>query len=255
MDIMTRSKPAILGLAFDDITLEDVVAQLLGRDPQAPFGYVVTPNADHFTRLLRVPDFLPLYRGAMLCLFDSQFLRHVCGWLGLAQPYVVTGSSLTTALLDRLNGQRVTVIGLEDPHFRLLQRRYPGIDFSHHCPPMGLLENFVAFDQACDFVCEAKAPFNFIALGSPLQELMAHAIGAKAGAVGVGLCIGAALQFAAGAAKRAPVWMQRAGLEWLHRLATDPVRLAPRYLRDNPMVLAALAGEAIRQTRRRSRPG
>ena len=63
------------------------------------------------------------------------------------------------------------------------------------------------------------AAFTLIALGSPIQEMLAYAIWLQPGSTGCGLCIGAALEFLSGAKRRAPVWMQRAGMEWIFRLA------------------------------------
>ena len=57
--------------------------------------------------------------------------------------------------------------------------------------------------------------------------------------------IGASLEFVAGAQPRAPVWMQRAGLEWAHRLLRDPRRLARRYLMDSPSILPMLLRERL----------
>jgi hypothetical protein len=48
----------------------------------------------------------------------------------------------------------------------------------------------------------------------------------------VAMCVGAAIDFLAGNKRRAPVWMQQWGLEWLHRVASEPRRLLGRYLRD-----------------------
>jgi N-acetylglucosaminyldiphosphoundecaprenol N-acetyl-beta-D-mannosaminyltransferase len=48
----------------------------------------------------------------------------------------------------------------------------------------------------------------------------------------VTLCIGATIDFLAGEKRRAPLWMRRVGLEWLHRVASEPRRLARRYARD-----------------------
>jgi exopolysaccharide biosynthesis WecB/TagA/CpsF family protein len=67
-----------------------------------------------------------------------------------------------------------------------------------------------------------------VALGAPKQELLADALFAHCPSVGF-LCIGAALNFIAGHARRAPSWMRRSGLEWLWRLAAEPHRLAARY--------------------------
>jgi exopolysaccharide biosynthesis WecB/TagA/CpsF family protein len=68
-----------------------------------------------------------------------------------------------------------------------------------------------------------------VALGAPKQELLADALSAHCPSVGF-LCIGAALDFVAGDARRAPLWMRRSGLEWLWRLALEPRRLAARYV-------------------------
>jgi exopolysaccharide biosynthesis WecB/TagA/CpsF family protein len=113
---------------------------------------------------------------------------------------------------------------------------------------MGLLQNNNAFAAALDFGTTQRAQFIFIALGSPLQELLADAITRQPGATGVGLCIGAALEFCVGRTNRAPLWMQNAGLEWLHRLVRNPVRLGRRYLIRDPPVIMALLWAAWRRT-------
>jgi N-acetylglucosaminyldiphosphoundecaprenol N-acetyl-beta-D-mannosaminyltransferase len=251
MDTMISERIELLGLEFDDMDVDTVVAQLLARPPDAPFGYVVTPNADHFARLRRIPNLAVVYQAAMLCLLDSQLIGHVARLLRLARPRVVTGAALTTKLLERLDGQRVAVIGLRRAEMVFLRIRYPAIEFIHHSPPMGLLQDPVAFRRARDFGAAAGTQFIFIALGSPVQELLAYAIVARRSATGIGLCIGAALQFRAGFVRRAPVWMQRAGLEWLHRFAQEPGRLATRYLWYDPRVLFALANAAWRPRRRK----
>ena len=53
---------------------------------------------------------------------------------------------------------------------------------------------------------------------------------------GIGLCVGASLDFLGGKAERAPKWMQQARLEWLHRLAQEPKRMWKRYLVDGPKI-------------------
>jgi exopolysaccharide biosynthesis WecB/TagA/CpsF family protein len=73
--------------------------------------------------------------------------------------------------------------------------------------------------------------------------MLAAAIAATGQARGVGLCIGASLAFLSGTTQRAPMWMQRWGLEWLHRVASDPRRLAWRYLVQDPAVFGLLFRE------------
>jgi len=247
MDALNTRTVRLLGLDFNNSGLQQTVARILARPRGARFAYVVTPNADHFDRIWRIPGLAKVYQSAMLCLLDSQLIGHCADFLGLDPPPVVTGADLTEALLPRLDGMRVVIIGMSPEAFAALEARYPGISFLHHAPPMDLLHNIPSFHEARDFVRAAHAPFTFIALGSPVQELLAYAIAARRDAVGVGLCIGAALEFCAGAKTRAPSWMRRRGLEWLHRLSCEPYRLAGRYLLADPKVLLALLLASIRQ--------
>ncbi len=233
-----------LGLSFSELSLKQTCDALLARPAGAAFAYVVTPNADHLERLRRNPALRPAYESALLRLFDSRFLAHCARALGEEAPPVVTGADLTAALLPVLVGDRVAVVGMQDAAFAALRARFPGIHFIHHNPPMGLLNQPEAFAGAVQFVARVQARFVFFSLGSPVQELLAQEVMRQGRAVGLGLCIGAAMEFAAGTRRRAPGWLRRAGLEWLHRLSQEPRRLGPRYLLRAPRVLVLLLAEA-----------
>jgi exopolysaccharide biosynthesis WecB/TagA/CpsF family protein len=73
-------------------------------------------------------------------------------------------------------------------------------------------------------------------VGSPQQELVARALQERGRARGLALCVGASLDFIGGIEQRAPLWMQRASLEWLYRLLQNPRRLAGRYLVRGPRI-------------------
>lgn len=251
---MDALKPRIrlLDLDLNNFSRDEVVGQVLARGGAKPFSYVVTPNADHFARLMRIPRLRIVYASAMLCLLDSRVIRHWARALGIPVPGVVTGVDLTQALLPCLAGRRVAVIGMADAAYLALTQRYPGTEFLHHRPPMGVLHNLPAFYAARDFAGRSEADFTFIALGSPVQELLAYSIARRGEATGVALCIGAGLEFAAGTAKRAPQWMQNSGLEWAHRLGQNPRRLAGRYLLDDPVVLFALCARALERYQKES---
>ncbi|MDE8345102.1 MAG: WecB/TagA/CpsF family glycosyltransferase [Acidocella sp.] len=250
MDSLIPAKVILLGTAFNDIDVGSAAARLLAWPDDARFGYVVTPNADHFDRLARIPALRMLYNTAALCVLDSKLISLLAGFGGLARPAVVTGTELCLALLPRLGGVRVAVIGMQGPAMAALRARYPSVDFTHHNPPMGLLHNDTAFFAARDFALASGARFTFIALGSPVQELLAYALSGDPRMRGVGLCIGAALDFCAGTMRRAPLWMRQNGLEWLHRLAQDPWRLGGRYLISDPRVIIRLGFTAFRQKAR-----
>jgi exopolysaccharide biosynthesis WecB/TagA/CpsF family protein len=236
----------LLGLRFASLTLPDVLATLAARPGDAPFAYVVTPNADHLVRLSKTPTLAPLYADAGLTLLDSRVVAKLGRALGLAPPPVVTGSDLTAALFASVlrPDDRIAVIGSRPEAVATLAARHGLTDIVHHDPPMGFDRDEAAFVAAVEAVRAARARFVFLAVGSPRQEKLAHAVRAAGDATGIGLCIGASLDFLTGAQARAPVWMQRAGIEWLHRLASDPGRLARRYLVDDLPILRLLIAEA-----------
>lgn len=237
----------LLGLDIADLSLEEAARLIERRPAEAPFGYVVTPNADHFARLARDPALAGIYQAALVRLLDSRVIAGVARLAGLAAPPVVTGSDLTARLLVAIpGGERMTIVGLRAKHVDVLRARYGLAAPAHHDPPVGFERDPEAFGAAVRFVHDNPARLVFLAVGSPRQERLAAAIQATGAAVGTGLCIGASLAFLAGAARRAPGWMQRARLEWLHRLAADPRRLARRYLLDDPPVLAMLLREGWR---------
>ncbi len=238
-------------VVFDRMGLAEVLAWLLGRDPASPFDYVVTPNVDHLGRLRAQPDLVGCYQAAALRLLDSRVLWRLARLCRLDPPPVVTGADLVASLLPALGsrGARVTLIGLEPDHAAMLFARFPRIIFHHHAPARNFEHDPAAFARVRDFVRDHSADCVLFAIGSPRQEMLAHAVKAQGQASGLGLCVGAAPLFVIGALYRAPRWMRIAGLEWLWRLAQEPRRLARRYLIDGPPAIASVLEAAFRERR------
>jgi N-acetylglucosaminyldiphosphoundecaprenol N-acetyl-beta-D-mannosaminyltransferase len=238
---MPIRRSEFLGLGFDPLSTDQVLARLEQSASHAPYGYVVTPNVDHVVRLHEDEDagrqLRPIYKNADLCLCDSKVL-HVLGRVrGVGLP-VVPGSELTALIFERVvrDGDRIAIVGGDAALLRALRARYRGVDFVQHCPPMGLRRNAVARRVAAEFIAGSKARFTFIAVGSPQQEMIAAEVKTIGGASGTALCIGAGLDFLTGRQKRAPRLAQRLGLEWAHRLVSDPRRMWRRYLLEGPRV-------------------
>ena len=121
-----------------------------------------------------------------------------------------------------------------------LTQRYPGLVVAgHRSPPFRpLTDEEDAVDVGA--INAARPDFVWIGLGMPKQEKwMAAHVGRIEAAALIG--VGAAFDFHAGAKPRAPLWMQRCGLEWLFRLGSEPRRLAGRYLIDNTIFLTYAA--------------
>ena len=241
-----------LGLDLQDIGVAEAVRRIAARPAQAPFAYVVTPNADHFARLIRDPNLRPLYEHAWLRLLDSRFLNRFAAAVGVAAPSAAPGSDVTAMLLrDGIApDDYVTVVGLRPEWLPALRSNTGLRRIAHQDPPMGFEHDPVAFQATVDFVLRNPARYVFLAVGSPRQEKLAAAIAATGQATGIGLCIGASLEFVAGTRWRAPKFLRDAGLEWLARLVTEPHRLGRRYLVDCPVVLAHLRKARSTITRR-----
>jgi N-acetylglucosaminyldiphosphoundecaprenol N-acetyl-beta-D-mannosaminyltransferase len=118
-----------------------------------------------------------------------------------------------------------------------LRRRHDGLIVAgYRSPPFRPL---TPAEQADDIAAinETRPDFVWVGLGMPKQERwMVEHLG-KIDATAL-LGVGAAFDFHAGTKPRAPIWMQRSGLEWLFRLMTEPRRLAHRYVIDNALFVA-----------------
>ena len=227
-----------LNSAFDRIGFETALRRVAERPASKPFAFVVTPNVDHLVRLRRDKVLAPLYAQAWLTVCDSRALELIAAFSGEALD-VTPGSDLTEALFERVihPDEPVTVIGGNAQVVEAVTRRYGLKRVSWHEPPMGLRHKPEAIADCARFVAEHPARFVLLCVGSPQQEMIAEACLERGDCTGVGLCVGASLDFLSGKARRAPVWMRRARLEWLHRLMEQPARLWRRYLVDGPKIL------------------
>ena len=230
-----------LGLSFLDAEATGVADRLAGWPQDAPFAYLVTPNADHFVRLRRLPHLSALYQRAEWRSLDSRAVAHGARILGLRVPPVATGADILAIILDRhlRAGDRVTIVGLDPGGVAAMRLRLPMVEVAHHQPPPRLLQDAGAFADAVCFAVAHPARFTVLAIGSPVQEQLAAAIQAMGG-TGAGLCVGAALDFWTGRTPRAPSWLRQLGLEWLFRLWREPRRLGRRYLVDDLAILPVL---------------
>lgn len=221
------------------------VAADFGRDR---FGFVVTPNVDHVIRFRDEPSFRALYADAAYVLLDSRFLSYVFRIVKGIRIRVCPGSDLTARLFERViaSTDKIVLIGGSDAQAASLVERYGLSDLHHYNPPMGFVRNPEQLEHCLRYV-ETCSPFRFcfLAVGSPQQEVLAERLKARGIARGLAFCVGASINFLTGVERRAPLWMQHIGMEWLYRLANDPTRLARRYLIRGPRVFAIVPSTEI----------
>ena len=229
-------------LDIDDYDLEGAL-QLVATFGTDRYGYIVTPNVDHIIRHHQDSHFRVLYAQAAYVLLDSRFLAHTMGLVKRQMLRVCLGSDLTTAMFDSIIKpvDVAVLVGGTPEQAQILQQRY-GLTRLHHIdPPMNFIHDPLAV-EACLREIESASPFRFcfLAIGSPQQEIIAQKLKERGIARGLALCVGAAINFLTGIERRAPLWMQQAGLEWLYRLSRNPRRLWKRYLIRGPKIFLLL---------------
>lgn len=232
-----------LDLQFSGMDLDTAVDAVAVRASlDLPFAYVATPNVDHVVGVANEPARRALYDRAWLLLNDSRILEALAKRAELTLP-VATGADLAERLFDEVidRHEPVTIIGGDRQQIEALKGRYGLTDVRWHKAPMGLRNKPEAIVRAAAYAAQQKSRFTFICVGAPQQELIAYAMTQHGETRGVGLCVGAALDFLSGRVKRAPNWMRKAGLEWLHRLASEPGRMWKRYLVTGPKVFSLFA--------------
>jgi N-acetylglucosaminyldiphosphoundecaprenol N-acetyl-beta-D-mannosaminyltransferase len=219
-------------------TLDELVAWL--SEPRgAACRYVVTPNVDHAVIFQTNDRLRDAYASAALVLADGAPVVLASHLLGRSLPERVAGSDLAPALFARTNAELQLKIfllgaapGVAQRAAANIEQRWPGVKVvGTLSPPLGFERDAMENDRILASIAVAEPDVVLVGLGAPKQELWVHAHAHRIHAK-FALCIGATIDFLAGEKRRAPRWMRRVGLEWLHRLSTEPRRLAMRYLRD-----------------------
>lgn len=228
---------SLFGLEFHAMDFGSAVDAIADAARRREKGLVITPNVDHIVTVHRRPEVRRIYRGARFLFADGMPIIWTSRLVpGKSLPGRITGADLLPALCKRAAdiGLSVAFIGglpgIAQLASEAMRKRYPGLRVvGVQCPPFGFESDARHTQDIIDLCNAARPDILFFGVGTPKQEIWSHAHLERID-VGMVLCIGAALDFAAGTLKRAPTWMQRFGLEWLWRMSQDPKRLLKRYL-------------------------
>jgi N-acetylglucosaminyldiphosphoundecaprenol N-acetyl-beta-D-mannosaminyltransferase len=252
----------LLGMRIDPLTPEETVQRVLGSRAG---GCLLTPNLQHLREFRRSPAVAEAFDRCELVVADGMPLVWASRIQGSPLPCRVPGSDLVWSLSEEAAECRRSLFllggspGTAEEAAKVLAGRYPALRVAGtHCPPMGFERSSEQIAQMRRAVELAQPDLVYLAL--PLEKqliTMATLRPAVPDAWLIGL--GVSLSFVTGEVRRAPQWLQRAGLEWLFRLSQEPRRLARRYLREGiPMfcflfaaVIAARAGAELSRLRSR----
>jgi N-acetylglucosaminyldiphosphoundecaprenol N-acetyl-beta-D-mannosaminyltransferase len=231
---------SFLGVDFAPMDPDTLFARVVETASRKDgFDYLVTPNVDQIVRLSHQSDTAGIHQDAWANVNDSRILEVLANQSGFDLP-ACPGSDLSARILGEAidPSEPVVIIGCSQEVVEAVKARYSLSDVRWHCPPMGLRHNLEAINATAQFCVDNPARFHFLCVGNPQQEMVARAIKLTGRATGFGLCVGASLEFLAGTRTRAPIWMQKARLEWLFRLMSEPKVLWRRYLIEGPKIFS-----------------
>ncbi|HEX8341228.1 MAG TPA: WecB/TagA/CpsF family glycosyltransferase [Tepidisphaeraceae bacterium] len=240
------------GVELHAITEGQCVRHVLASITEGIGGTVVTPNIDILRRYRQDLKFAALVSETDLIIADGMPLVWASRLQGTPLPQRVAGSDLITTLsaAAAVEGRSIFLLG-GDPGTAegagaVLAARAPGLKIAGtYCPPFGFEKSDAEMARMIDVLQAAKPDIVWVALGSPKQEHLINRLRHELpGTWWLG--VGISFSFLTGEVRRAPRWMQKTGLEWVHRLTQEPGRLMKRYLLHGlPFAIRLLGGAAI----------
>jgi N-acetylglucosaminyldiphosphoundecaprenol N-acetyl-beta-D-mannosaminyltransferase len=216
---------------FDEM-LESIVRSAHSGQP----NYVLTPNAQHVVLLDRDKNLQTIYSEAAFVLPDGVSLLLAARLLGRKLPHRLAGVDMFQALCKRAadEGLRIFLLGgrpgsAEKAAEKLLANS-PGLIISGiFCPPHGFEDDPSQQEEIQARIRAANPHLLFVAFGAPKQEYWIHEHARNLG-VPIAMGVGGSFEMVGGIVPRAPMWMRKTGLEWVHRLVREPRRMWRRYL-------------------------
>lgn len=234
----------VLGVAFDNLTMDEAVERALELLEQEGPHLVATPNPELVQRANQDPEFSEILAGADLVIPDGVGIMYAAKILGRPLRARVPGIDFAAALLDRVagTGKRLFLLGaapgVAEQAAVNLQLAHPGLAVC------GVHDGYFQEDgPVVDAIRESRADIVFVCLGAPKQEKWIAAHGREAGAR-LYLGLGGSLDVFAGKVERAPEGFQKLGLEWLYRLMRQPSRIGR--MAKLPLFLVSAAGARVR---------
>jgi N-acetylglucosaminyldiphosphoundecaprenol N-acetyl-beta-D-mannosaminyltransferase len=250
---------AILGVPIDNLTMDQVLGDIEASIDEGGFHQIATANVDFLINSIHDPELKEILSACHLVLPDGMPLVWASRLMGASLQERVSGSDLVPRLAELAARHRygIFLLGSSEASSReagnWISRNHPRARLvGRYCPAHAELDQMDHEDILLQIEA-ARPDILLVAFGSPKQEkwLAMHRHRLH---VPVCIGVGGSLDLLAGQLPRAPLWMQRHGLEWLFRISREPARLGLRYARDAAglawYLTAQLAATAIQQRRR-----
>lgn len=243
-----RACGMVLGVQIDALTWSGALSRLLTWALAGESRYVTICNVHVVVSASRDPVYREVINGSDMATPDGAPVAWMLRRQGFGGQSRISGPDLMWALCERASSEGLPIYcyGSTEATLGLLERRlraaFPDLRMTMESPPFRTLtaeEDAAAVKRIND----SGAGIVFVGLGCPKQERWMAEHRGRVNAVMIG--VGAAFDFHAGTVRRAPAWMREYGLEWLHRLASEPRRLWRRYLVTNTLFILGVARQLL----------
>lgn len=246
----TGSRERMFNIYIDNVNMSEAIEKIdeLASNKE-DYSYVVTPNVDHIVKVQTDYEFHRIYEDADLILADGVPVIWASKFLKKTLKEKVSGSDLFPLLCEHASkkGYKVFFLGglegVAEKAKEELQRKYINLNVvGTYCPPFGFEKNEEENNKIIKILNDVKPDILFVGVGAPKQEKWIYN-NRDQYKVPVSLGIGASFDFIAKTTKRAPVWMQKVGLEWFYRFLQEPKRMFKRYFIDDSKFIILLIKE------------
>lgn len=243
-------------------TLAAALAAIEQDIGQGQGGYVCLANVHMCMEAYDDVNFNAVLQQARYVFADGRPIYWGQKLFGASQVEQIRGYDLVLALCESAakNGYRLGLYGGADPQLLTqltehLCQRFPTLNIVYSYAPPFFHPPLPLDTQALQVIAAQQVQILLVGLGCPKQErwMALHSqqlrqLQAQQAVTSIPLMfgVGAAFDFLSGRKKHAPIWLQKAGLEWLHRLAYEPLRLSGRYLKHNPRFILHFGWQWIR---------
>ncbi|MGU5767031.1 WecB/TagA/CpsF family glycosyltransferase [Aeromonas allosaccharophila] len=238
----------VIGVGIDVIAWPTVLEWLSSNAQRKHSSYICITNVHSVVTATQDPAFGEIVQGADMVTPDGAPVAWMLRKLGHANQERINGPDLMWkyCALAAERGESIYLYGGTPETLSILQgvlaNSFPELKVAGaYSPPFRPLTQ-AEDEEIISRINASGAGSVWVSLGCPKQEKWMADHRGKINAVMVG--VGAAFDYHAGTIKRAPLWMQHAGLEWLHRLCSEPRRLWRRYFVTNSLFIL-LAGKQL----------
>lgn len=237
--MVSTNRVPFLNTYVDNLTASEAKMCVDGLINAGGYHYVVTPNSDIVVKMQNDLKLKQICDNADLILTDGQIVVKLSRKTKypIKERVCMTDFVWDVCDLAREKGYKLFLFGGKEDVLKkathTIQNRYPEIKIvDSYSPPFGFEKNREQLKSAIMRIKKSKADILIVFLGCPKQEKFIYKYKDKY-CVPVSITMGGCVDFIAGEVKRAPKWMQNAGLEWFYRFLQEPKRMFKRYFIDD----------------------